>query len=73
MDGGLKVVIINKPKYKVKVKNKNDIEIIIEEAKQKYQTKYPSAFIEIVIEPELKTVEFDGLEKEFTYQAKIKC
>ncbi len=64
-------MIIKKPKYKVYVSSKNELDDIIEEVKQKYQKKYVNSEIEFNIDPESNTVSFDGTQKEFSYKATI--
>jgi hypothetical protein len=64
-------MLIKKPKYKKCVTSEDDLEVLTNQMKEKYQSSYPDFIVEISIEPDPKLVKFDGLVKEFTCQAKI--
>ncbi|MBL4936297.1 hypothetical protein JK636_11050 [Clostridium sp. YIM B02515] len=64
--------IIRKPKYKVCASSKNELDILINETKQNYQKLYPNSVINITVEPNMESINFDGTVKEFIYRAEIK-
>lgn len=51
--------------------NKDELDKLTKEIEQKYQKSYPGSIISIKIEPEPELIVFDGLMKEFSYQAII--
>lgn len=65
------VFTIRKPKYKKCVLTESELELQINQLKQKYQSSYPDSTIEIFVEPDPKLIEFDGSIKEFNCQAEI--
>lgn len=64
--------IIRKPKYKGCASSKNELDILINETKQNYQKLYPNSVINITVEPNKESINFDGSVKEFIYRAEIK-
>jgi hypothetical protein len=65
------LLLIKKPKYKKYVISEDELEVLVNQMKEKYESSYPNFKIEISIEPDPKLVKFDGLIKEFTCQAKL--